>query len=874
MGRSPSWPFHPLALFVVLNRAILALTIGLVLVAVHRYCWLDAPDPFKCGALLNHGQWLESSALARERPFQNWQPAGCMMHEYNARDIHFCLRSKRILFVGDSTTRQVFWAIAKKLDMVATRDLMLHADKHSDIEFFKDKVNVTFIWDPFLNSSRLCDELQSFRDGSLTTHSTAIENPQSAAVILIGAGLWFARHVDINHIKAFKDAVDRVVPYMNNRMAVSSDHYNSILSKVNISANLLLFAPVQSPWYPSLSPARAKSLTPQRINKMNEYLRHLSAFQRADVTWSFSLMTHEEGGAYEEDGLHVVDNIASRRADVLLNLKCNSDASGSQGQGYPYDKSCCSNYRYPGWLQWTVFFATLSFLSVLARFTFLEHHSRINPPYKVLRASSVISLALCYCYCADRTQVFDKSHKQYSSIDFLSLCSISLVLGLVSIRRSRMTTRQRGSEGGALDSQNESFMSRDQTEEWKGWMQSLILIYHYTGASKVIWIYPLIRIMVASYLFMTGFGHTLYFYHKGDYSIRRVASILVRLNLLSCLLPYMMRTDYLFYYFAPLVSYWFLVVYITMRIGRDYNSSPKFVLSKIVISALIVATFNKLEGPLEFIFTALKYTCKIDWDVAEWRFRISLDIFIVYFGMCFALVLAKSPMEWIPRFGNYNSPFRRFKGFPVLFCFITLLCFALFLNGFDDKYEYNQWHPFVSFIPITCFLLLRNSHRHLRNFHSSVFAWLGRCSLETFTLQFHIWLAGDTKGLLRLGVFGRRGLEFAGGKWEEFVLITIVFLWVSWCVAGASGTLTKWILETAPPKDLAGVAVTLELTSMPQSTVVDGSSPQPNSPGTTAACSGKFDGWKGSIVSRWREDIKVRLIALLLGLWILNKSYN
>ena len=46
-------------------------------------------------------------------------------------------------------------------------------------------------------------------------------------------------------------------------------------------------------------------------------------------------------------------------------------------------------------------------------------------------------------------------------------------------------------------------MCRDQTEEWKGWMQVMFVWYHYFAAKE--W-YNWIRIYIACYVWMTGFG--------------------------------------------------------------------------------------------------------------------------------------------------------------------------------------------------------------------------------------------------------------------------------------------------------------------------------------------------------------------------------
>lgn len=347
---------------------------------------LDAHDRYGCGALLNRGRWLDSSWPHHEKSFRNWQPPGCIMHEYGVNDISSCFEHRSIVFLGDSTTRNIFWAMAKKLDPRGAAEKESVALKHEDQNFVGAGIAVRFIWDPFLNSSSLDTVLVAYRD-NLSSGERPLDEGDSPAILFIGGGLWHAKHLAVTYIDDFKSSVYHIT----NFTTPDSSGLNSSPSRSSskgfrrrpASSDLIAIAPVQIPSNGALLPSIQETLSPTRIESLNDCLQQMSPVQGASVPWSYSLMTLHTDSAYDDSGLHTNGDIASRKVDVLLNLRCNEKLMRSEN--YPMDKTCCARYPPPNFVQLAIISGSLAalLLSILSSIGGLLIH-KIYPPEKKL----------------------------------------------------------------------------------------------------------------------------------------------------------------------------------------------------------------------------------------------------------------------------------------------------------------------------------------------------------------------------------------------------------------------------------------------------------------------------------------------------------
>ena len=422
-----------------------------------------------------------------------------------------------IVFLGDSRIRQLYYAFIEQTSIKPLPDNGEIDKVHHDLQY-KDKelkMHIEFRWCPFVNDSMA----KIYRDWIATDSSL---RPK---IIITGSAAWMIKQNGGSEqaLTSFTGNLTRLLPLMN---------------KISQSSQLLWI--LQSPVVEERMLAQRKMITNDLIDLYNKAAIDILNKAESDSVriWSSSRLVSQGEFMYSKrstgDGLHLTPIALDISVQIFLNMYCNfrNDRKTNWPEMNYNDGSCCSNSEPVSTIQ----IISFTFLGLFVGIgTVLFAYRRLfdrRPRFKLLidqdeffsirernalldqAGQSYTELAYClarfglifvYFFLSDRTNFFMKENKYYTISNFLLPIAYLFAHGLFFTEETKHTV----------------VLNREQSEEWKGWMQIVLLTYHISGASQVLPIYMTARLLVSAYLFISGFGHFSYFWKTGDLSLHR-----------------------------------------------------------------------------------------------------------------------------------------------------------------------------------------------------------------------------------------------------------------------------------------------------------------------------------------------------------------
>ncbi|EDS39086.1 CAS1 domain containing 1 [Culex quinquefasciatus] len=725
-------------------------------------------------------KWLLSDG--RFKGDKEWQPFGCMLHKYTETDTRKCFRylafwgtQNHFVFIGDVRIRSLYLEMVNHLKPPNDADnasIQSTLGKTENLQFvdFKLRLQINYIYASEV-SKVMIDEFIKWQ------HE---EDPPSLIVASCTYSSFHNGNVTKDIQKAFEKNLTRMVKPIDALVAKKSKVIWKLQDPIDHDR-------INDEW---------KNVQNEDIDRINQVVYDILGYSDAKI-WSSGKMI--ASGLRDEfvDG-HKLGTLALKHdVQILLNMYCNDYMNYNDG-------TCCSSAETHTIIQvityallgvclaiagamiirrWFQKLRGVNMYMPLSQTAGVQQHAATSSQSPVMALAS-LAVIMVYFYLCDRTNFFMKENKYYSEFSFWIPVGYVFVLGLFFTEDSKFT----------------KVLHRDQTDELKGWMQLVILIYYMTGASHVLPIYMQIKVLISGYLFLSGYGHFTYCWQTGNLGLERFLSVMFKINFFTVVLCLCMNRPYQFYFFVPLLSFWFCMIYFLLSIPPRITAQSSennayqylYVVLKFVCILSVITILYMSEVFFERIFVTRPWKALFvttDDDVTVWWYRWKLDRYTITFGMIFAAIFHIAQKYYIFDDNNHGNLFsRRISLSSTLAAIIGIGFYTTWSFFCRNKQDCEEIHSYVVFIPIVGYILLRNISGILRTRYSTFFAWFGRISLELFICQYHIWLAADRNGVLVL---------LPGFPTLNVLITSFIFV----CVSHEVHRLTTVLLPYAVPND-------------------------------------------------------------------------
>ncbi|KAK6497553.1 hypothetical protein TWF481_011958 [Arthrobotrys musiformis] len=771
--------FNVSAVFVIL--LLIALTGG-------RYDNYNSRDPYGCAAITNEGRWLESDS-SPEDPLRTWQPLGCRLHNYTRKDITTCLPDRRILFVGDQGIQSLYYATIDKLQPGTS----WAGEQEEDKVFTSDgagAITVEFVWDPYLNSSRLAGELVPWKGGQVKAEYRVDESYHAPALFIVGAGIRFAKKgFDENPIRVWREAVDRVALHMR-----WGDRPTFLGNQ-----DMLMLAPVEHPAWEKLPPGVKKSFTPSVAIDMSRYLNSLATIQGLDIIRAWKVSSDEKvdlvvsNHVYNKyhsketkaDGVELLSEVAARRVDMLMGLRCNILLKDI---GEHISSDCCVLPRRVTWLQgfmkgWGLLVAlVLRFwrlwydwddsqdeygrkLQNKGKTYLVALIHNYGPGKEVIRQIWRLAFIFVLCLFADRSPFFYRMERFWSTSKFQKGVLFIVISATLTFRKT-------------VGSPNSRERKEEAFSEWTGAALAIHLVSSYLGASTDFSTFALI------FLSSVKWATDLLPMRNSRAGALYFVKTLVDINYVAIPMSFMMNSEYVLYQVPALLSLWFVVTYTHAKARMLVYRSPGWRFKKyFIIVATVVVLFGFRSARIqEVIWWLLRVTCGIKWNgtlvkglIVDHMVTSSLGLAVGWFYVDVISPLSQSQRVRYERYAAYSA-----LSASILYC-------VLKAGGFNWM---DEWGQTVSLVKIGGYAAIRLWFMGGAARESGFLVWLGSMQGAVLVMMNHLWLALDGEAVLDLGLWE---FDDAGVNWN-LVFWTPTFLYLCWIVEDSRETMVRWVL--------------------------------------------------------------------------------